>query len=56
LSLLFLKQTRKIPCLFAGKGHEIYQEIKGKRYPFNEENIVNACLEKYRPGEEKCVE
>lgn len=31
--------------LIAGKGHETYQEIQGKRYPFDEQEIVNGYLE-----------
>ena len=34
--------------IIAGKGHETYQEVKGKKYPFNEQSIVNACLEEHR--------
>ena len=26
--------------LVAGKGHETYQEIKGKRYHFNDKEII----------------
>ena len=26
--------------LIAGKGHEGYQEIKGKKYPFSDKKIV----------------
>lgn len=31
--------------LIAGKGHETYQEIKGKRYPFNDIQLVRNLLE-----------
>ena len=31
--------------VLAGKGHEQYQEIKGKRYPFDENKIVNDIIE-----------
>jgi len=31
--------------LIAGKGHEDYQEIKGKRFPFSDEEIVRQSLE-----------
>lgn len=31
--------------VLAGKGHEQYQEIKGKRYPFDEALIVNEIIE-----------
>ena len=30
--------------LIAGKGHETYQEIRGKRLPFDDRAIVQACL------------
>jgi UDP-N-acetylmuramoyl-L-alanyl-D-glutamate--2,6-diaminopimelate ligase len=30
--------------LVAGKGHEDYQEIKGKRYPFDDREILNRML------------
>ena len=30
--------------LIAGKGHEDYQEIKGKRYPFNDHEVVKELL------------
>ena len=30
--------------VIAGKGHEQYQEIKGKRYPFDENQIVNEII------------
>ncbi len=32
--------------VLAGKGHETYQEINGKKYPFHEEEIVTGLLEK----------
>ena len=31
--------------ILAGKGHEQYQEINGKRYPFDEAQIVNDIIE-----------
>lgn len=31
--------------VLAGKGHEQYQEIQGKRYPFDENKIVNEIIE-----------
>ena len=31
--------------IFAGKGHEPYQEINGKKYPFDERIIVNEIIE-----------
>ena len=30
--------------LIAGKGHETYQEIKGQKLPFDDREIVKACL------------
>lgn len=32
--------------IIAGKGHELTQEIKGKKYPFDEREIVKEILEK----------
>ncbi len=39
-----MANTKDIIVL-AGKGHEQYQEIKGKRYPFDEALIVNQIIE-----------
>ena len=39
-----MANTKDIIVL-AGKGHEQYQEIKGKRYPFDENKIVNDIIE-----------
>lgn len=39
-----MANTKDIIVL-AGKGHEQYQEIKGKRYPFDEVKIVNDIIE-----------
>ena len=30
--------------IIAGKGHELTQEIKGKKYPFDEREIVKDIL------------
>jgi UDP-N-acetylmuramoyl-L-alanyl-D-glutamate--2,6-diaminopimelate ligase len=30
--------------LVAGKGHEIYQEIEGKRYPFNDREVLEESI------------
>jgi UDP-N-acetylmuramoyl-L-alanyl-D-glutamate--2,6-diaminopimelate ligase len=30
--------------LIAGKGHETYQEIAGKRFPFSDIEAVQKCL------------
>ena len=35
--------------LLAGKGHETYQIIKGKRERFSETEIIKACSEQYQP-------
>jgi len=32
--------------LIAGKGHETYQEIKGKTYPFDDRVVAREYLEK----------
>ena len=40
-----IANTKDIIVL-AGKGHEQYQEINGKRYPFDEAQIVNDIIEK----------
>ena len=32
--------------VLAGKGHEDYQEIKGKKYPFDERVVIKEILEK----------
>lgn len=39
-----MANTKDIIVL-AGKGHEQYQEINGKRYPFDEAQIVNEIIE-----------
>lgn len=39
-----MANTKDIIVL-AGKGHEQYQEIKGKRYPFDEALIVNEIID-----------
>ena len=31
--------------ILAGKGHETYQEINGKKYPFDERVIIKQILE-----------
>ena len=30
--------------IIAGKGHETYQEIKGKKYPFDDKKIAEEIL------------
>ncbi len=53
LSILDRKQAIKTACqmanesdiiLIAGKGHETYQEIKGKRFDFDDFRVVNELL------------
>lgn len=36
--------------VLAGKGHEDYQILGKKKYPFSEKNIVKRLLKKYTPG------
>ncbi len=31
--------------VLAGKGHEDYQEIKGKKYPMDEREIIRGLLD-----------
>ncbi|WP_185866301.1 UDP-N-acetylmuramoyl-L-alanyl-D-glutamate--2,6-diaminopimelate ligase [Blattabacterium cuenoti] len=38
---------KKDIILIAGKGHETYQEIKGKRFPFNDMKIAKDLLKTY---------
>ncbi len=43
---LALKETREGDLIvIAGKGHEDYQEIKGKRYPFDDRKVVLELLD-----------
>ena len=35
--------------LIAGKGHEDYQEVEGKRYPFDDRKVVRELLEEIKP-------
>ena len=37
--------NKKDIIVLAGKGHEQYQEINNKRYPFDENEIVNEIIE-----------
>lgn len=34
--------------VLAGKGHEDYQEIKGKKYPMDERDLIREVLEEMR--------
>ncbi len=38
--------TNKDIIILAGKGHETYQEINGKKYPFDEKEIIKDILKK----------
>ena len=31
--------------ILAGKGHEIYQEINGEKFPFDEREIIKEIIE-----------
>lgn len=42
-----IKMLRKNDIIvLAGKGHELYQEINGKKYPFDERIIIKEIIEK----------
>lgn len=36
--------------LIAGKGHEAYQEVSGRRLPFNDAEVARACLDRLARG------
>lgn len=38
--------TKKDIIVLAGKGHELYQEINGKKYPFDERSIIKKIIDK----------
>ena len=38
--------TKKDIIVLAGKGHELYQEINGKKYPFDERIIIKKIIDK----------
>jgi UDP-N-acetylmuramoyl-L-alanyl-D-glutamate--2,6-diaminopimelate ligase len=40
--------TKRDIIVLAGKGHEPYQEINGKKYPFDERIIVNEIIDKLK--------
>ena len=40
--------TERDVVLLAGKGHETYQEIQGKKWPYSDELVVNAALALWR--------
>ena len=37
---------KKDIIVLAGKGHELYQEINGKKYPFDERSIIKKIIDK----------
>ena len=43
--------NKKDILVIAGKGHEIYQEVKGEKLPFDEREIVKHAADKM-PGKE----
>ena len=32
--------------LVAGKGHELYQEVKGVKHPFDDRQVLSKCFAK----------
>jgi UDP-N-acetylmuramoyl-L-alanyl-D-glutamate--2,6-diaminopimelate ligase len=44
---------RKDIIFLAGKGHETYQEIRGKKYDFDEKVVVQRILDELQEGAEK---
>ena len=36
--------TKKDIIVLAGKGHETYQEINGKKYPFDERTVIKEII------------
>ena len=45
--------NKKDIVIFAGKGHETYQEIGKEKYPFDERIIVKKILEELSNQSEK---
>ncbi|MFR2570743.1 MAG: UDP-N-acetylmuramoyl-L-alanyl-D-glutamate--2,6-diaminopimelate ligase [Clostridia bacterium] len=45
--------TKRDIIILAGKGHEPYQEINGKKYPFDERIIVRDIIEELEQKEKK---
>ena len=39
--------------IIAGKGHEVYQEIKGEKIPFNEREIIKEIIEELQKEPKK---
>ena len=42
--------------VLAGKGHEDYQEIEGRKYPMDERVLIQEILQKMQRKESKCQE
>ena len=40
--------TKRDIVVLTGKGHETYQEIKGKKYPFDEREIVREIIKEMK--------
>ena len=43
-TLIELKDSPESVLLIAGKGHESYQEIKGKQYEFNDKEMIRSVM------------
>ena len=43
-TLIELKDSPETVLLIAGKGHESYQEIKGKQYEFNDKDMIRSVM------------
>ena len=39
------RATKNDIIVLAGKGHETYQEIKGKKYPYDERKVIKEIFE-----------
>ena len=50
--VLKLENKRDI-IIIAGKGHELYQEIKGEKIPFNEREIIKEIIEELQKEPKK---
>jgi UDP-N-acetylmuramoyl-L-alanyl-D-glutamate--2,6-diaminopimelate ligase len=51
ITLAINKARANDMVLLAGKGHEDYQEIKGKRQPFSDSEIAHRVLSMWKPEE-----
>ena len=43
-ALIELKDSPETVLLIAGKGHEAYQEIKGRQYEFNDKDMIRSVM------------